>query len=328
VKAVVFAYANMGVAGLEALARHGFEIPAIFSHQDDPEEKRWFASVAAWARERSIPVCCPEDVNTPEWIAQIASLAPAVIFSFYYRKLLSNRILSLAPAGAFNLHGSLLPAYRGRAPVNWVLVHGERETGVTLHYMTAKPDAGDIVGQRAVAIAFTDTALKLYGKLCREAAVLLDEVLPLIRAGRTPRVPQDNAAATYFGGRKPADGRIDWSWPALRIYNLIRAVTDPYPGAFTYLPDGTKVFVWWGQPEPEETAAGEPHPGTAGGCGEPLAADAGSAGQVLAAADGRVHVQTGAGRLRLLEVEIAGRRMQDGDLWRYLRNLGAGTVLS
>ena len=258
-KAVVFAYSNMGVTGLEALARHGFDILGVVTHRDDPEEKQWYASVAAWAEGRGLPVCRPEDVNTPEGRARIAALAPEVIFSFYYRKILSSEILTLAPAGAFNLHGSLLPAYRGRAPVNWVLVNGEELTGVTLHWMTARADAGDIVGQRAVAIDFDDTAFTLYGKLCQEAALLLDEVLPLIRSGRTPRTQQDNTRATYFGGRKPADGRIDWNRPARRIYDLIRAVADPYPGAFTFLPDGTKMLIWWGLPEPE-TAPGASGP--------------------------------------------------------------------
>jgi len=357
VRAVAFAYHNMGIAGLEALKRAGFDILAVFSHADDPDEKCWFASVVSWAQERHIPVNCPEDVNGPEWVARIASLAPEAIFSFYYRKLLGNEILAIPRAGAFNLHGSLLPAYRGRVPVNWVLVNGEERTGVTLHYMTAKPDAGDIVGQRAVEIDFTDTAFTLYGKLCREAAILLDEVLPLIRKGRAPRIPQDAARATYFGGRKPADGRIDWTWPARRIYNLIRAVTDPYPGAFTFLPEGEKMMIWWGLPEEAEPpSAGEgvapetmpavspekilsrgrladdPSGDDVIGKRNLFAADSngergeehvGSAGTQpgLAFADdeGRVCVQTGEGRLRLLDIEIVGRRMKGEEIGAYFR---------
>ncbi|HON22427.1 MAG TPA: formyltransferase [Syntrophales bacterium] len=340
-RAVVFAYHNMGIAGLEALKRAGFEIPAVFSHADDPDEKCWFASVVSWAQTRDIPVYCPADVNAPAWVARIAALAPEAIFSFYYRKLLGNEILAIPPAGAFNLHGSLLPAYRGRVPVNWVLVNGEEQTGVTLHYMTAKPDAGDIVGQRAVAIDFADTAVTLYEKLCREAVLLLGEVLPLIRAGRAPRIPQDVARATYFGGRKPADGRIDWTWPARRIYNLIRAVTDPYPGAFTFLPDGTKMFVWWGLPDAgppapgRETAAPSPDNPTgafsaqsaAGGAGPdladlPVGAAAPPPGQIGADAGGRFYVQTGAGRLFLLDIEIAGRRMKGAEIGDFFRRLG------
>jgi len=114
-------------------------------------------------------------------------MKPDVIFSFYYRKMICREILGLPWVGAFNLHGSLLPAYRGRCPVNWALINGETRTGVTLHYMIEKPDAGDIVGQKAVWIEQTDTAKILYDKLCLAAKDLLDEVLPWIKQNRIPR---------------------------------------------------------------------------------------------------------------------------------------------
>jgi len=300
VKSVVFAYHNMGVAGLEALLRKGFKVGAIFSHEDDPVEKCWFASVADWAKSKDIPVLSPEDVNKQEWIRHIAALAPDTIFSFYYRKMLCQEILNIPVAGAYNLHGSLLPAYRGRVPVNWVLVNGEKQTGVTLHNMVAKPDAGDMVGQRAVDISFEDTAVTLYDKLCQASSALLDEVLPLIRTGNAPCIPQDVSKASYFGGRKPEDGRIKWSWTAMMIYNLIRAVTDPYPGAFSFLPDGTKVLVWWGVPEE--------------------ASGAGKVGTVIVDnAEEKVYVVSGAGRIRLLDIEINGIRIKNGAIWQYFR---------
>ena len=136
-----------------------------------------------------------------------------MIFSFYYRHMIPEEILRIPPQGAYNLHGSLLPAYRGRCPVNWVLVNGETQTGVTLHHMVKKADAGDIVGQRVVPIAPEDTAFTLYGKLCDAAGILLDELLPLMKIGQAPRIPQDISRGSYFGGRRPEDGRIDWSWP-------------------------------------------------------------------------------------------------------------------
>jgi UDP-4-amino-4-deoxy-L-arabinose formyltransferase/UDP-glucuronic acid dehydrogenase (UDP-4-keto-hexauronic acid decarboxylating) len=308
VKTVVFAYHNMGVAGLEALLRNGFQIGTIFTHDDDPGEKIWFASVAAWGKERAIPVLSPEDVNKPEWVRHIAALNPEAIFSFYYRRLLCREILAIPAAGAYNLHGSLLPAYRGRVPVNWVLVNGEKRTGVTLHNMVVKPDAGDMVGQQAVDIDFEDTAVSLYEKLCRASASLLDEVLPLIRGGRAPRMIQDAGKASYFGGRKPEDGLINWSWTAMRIYNLIRAVTDPYPGAFSFMPDGKKVLVWWGTPEE--------------------GAGTGNAGTVLIDnREERVDVLTGAGRIRLLDIEIEGRRMKNGAIFKYFRQYNNAAVL-
>jgi UDP-4-amino-4-deoxy-L-arabinose formyltransferase / UDP-glucuronic acid dehydrogenase (UDP-4-keto-hexauronic acid decarboxylating) len=242
-KTVVLAYHNMGCAGIESLRRNGFDIVAVFTHADDPTESHWFRSVARLAAELGIPVFAPEDVNHPLWVARIRALEPDVLFSFYYRKLVSREILDIPPAGSLNLHGSLLPRYRGRAPVNWVLVNGESETGVTLHYMTPAADAGDIVGQRRIAIGDDDTAVSLNDRLVTEARAMLDECLPLVRAGTAPRRPQDPARATYVGRRRPADGEIDWQQPATTVRNLVRAVTQPYPGAFSYLGD-RKCFFW------------------------------------------------------------------------------------
>lgn len=257
-RAVVFAYHDMGVTGIDALRRAGIEIAAVLTHADDPNENHWFASVAEHASRLGIPVYAPDDPNHPLWVERVRALRPDAIFSFYYRRMLSEELLELAPQGAFNLHGSLLPRYRGRAPINWVLVNGESETGVTLHVMTVKPDAGDIVGQKRIPIEDDDDARSLMGKANDAARDVLDEVLPLIRDGRTPRRPQDKRLASYFGGRRPADGRIDWSWSATRVRNLVRAVTRPYPGAFTEV-GGTKVLVWSGRVVPLEREA---RPGT------------------------------------------------------------------
>jgi methionyl-tRNA formyltransferase len=239
---VLFAYHEMGFACMEALLALGAPIVALFTHEDDPGEEIWWRSCAELARRHSIPVHTPERIDG-QWMARIAAMRPAVLYSFYYRHLLSEAVLKLAPLGAYNLHGSLLPAYRGRAPVNWMLVNGEREAGVTLHQMVARADAGDIIAQRAVPIEDRDTALTLYHKLVPLGASLIREFHPLIASGRAPRRPQDLSAGSYFGRRRPEDGRIDWRWPARRIFNLVRAVTHPYPGAFCYA-GGRKLFVW------------------------------------------------------------------------------------
>jgi UDP-4-amino-4-deoxy-L-arabinose formyltransferase/UDP-glucuronic acid dehydrogenase (UDP-4-keto-hexauronic acid decarboxylating) len=242
-KAVVLAYHSMGCAGIESLRRNRFDIAAVFTHRDDPSESQWFRSVSREAARYGLPVFAPDDINHPLWVARIRALEPDIVFSFYYRQLVSDEILAIPPAGCLNLHGSLLPRYRGRAPINWVLVNGETETGVTLHYMTRAADAGDIVCQRRTAITDDDTAVSLTEKLVAEAGVMLDEYLPRIRAGTAPRVPQDHAAATVVGRRRPADGEIDWRKPASAVRNLVRAVTQPYPGAFTHVGERT-CFVW------------------------------------------------------------------------------------
>ena len=242
-KAVVLAYHNIGCAGIRALLENGFEIAAVFTYRDKADENIWFESVAELAARMDIPTFVPDDVNHPIWVEKIRQLQPDILFSFYYRDIVKPQILDIPPEGCLNLHGSLLPKYRGRCPVNWVLVNGEKETGATLHYMTPGIDDGDIVGQKKVAISEDDTAKTLNEKMTRAACELLNETLPLLKKGDAPRLAQDHSKATYFGGRKPSDGLIDWSIGAQGVRNLVRAVTRPYPGAFGYL-GGRKCFFW------------------------------------------------------------------------------------
>lgn len=242
-KTVVFAYHDMGCLGIEALLAAGYEISAIFTHTDNPGEKAFYGSVARLAAERGIPVYAPDDVNHPLWVERIAQLSPDVIFSFYYRHLICDEILQLAPAGAFNLHGSLLPKYRGRAPLNWVLVNGETETGVTLHRMVKRADAGAIVAQLRIAIAPDDIAITLHHKLCHAARQLLEQTLPAIKHGNILEIAQRENEATCFGRRTPDDSFLEWHKPASVLHNMVRAVADPWPGAFSYV--GNQKFTVW-----------------------------------------------------------------------------------
>lgn len=242
-RAVVLAYHTIGCAGIKCLLAHGFEIQAIFTHKDDPHENTWFESVAELAAINHIPAYAPEDINHPLWVERIQQMAPQILFSFYYRNMVGKEILHIPPAGSLNLHGSLLPRYRGRCPVNWVLIHGEKTTGLTLHYMTERPDDGDIVGQLPIPIADSDTAQSLHEKLTAVVGELLNDLLPKIRDNKAERIPQDPAKASYFGGRGPQDGIIDWTQDANRVRNLVRAVTRPYPGAFAFL--GNRKCLFW-----------------------------------------------------------------------------------
>jgi methionyl-tRNA formyltransferase len=248
---IFMGYHNIGFVCLEALIEHcrnfGDEIAAVVTHADDPRENIWFSSVRDLAFQNYLPVYQPADANDPAFVAAMARLQPDFLFSCYYRNMLKKPLLDLPRLGALNMHGSLLPRYRGRCPVNWVLVHGEQETGVTLHYMEEKPDKGEIVAQKRVPITPEDTALTLFARMTAAAADLMEEIYPALRDGTAPRLPQDRGEASYFGGRRPEDGRIDWQKPPQEIYNLVRAVTHPYPGAFTTL-KGRKLFIWWGQP--------------------------------------------------------------------------------
>jgi UDP-4-amino-4-deoxy-L-arabinose formyltransferase/UDP-glucuronic acid dehydrogenase (UDP-4-keto-hexauronic acid decarboxylating) len=289
-RVVVLGYHDVGCACLEVLLEERHDVAAVFTHEDDPGEERWFGSVEDLARRRGIPVHLPRRINERRWIDTIRSLAPDAILSCYYRRLVCGAITGLARRAALNVHGSLLPRYRGRCPLNWVLANGETETGVTLHHMTDRPDAGDVVAQRAIAITPEDTAPTLHRKIVAASRDLLRATLPDLERGDLRGVPQDEARATCHGPRRPGDGRIDWTRPATEIHNLVRAVTRPWPGAFTHL-DGHKLYVWRSAPEPtrHDAPAGTFFP------------------------DGKPRVVTGGGCLRLLECQLEGEAPIPGE---------------
>ena len=257
-KAVVFAYHNIGCEGIQALLDNGIEIQSVFTHADNPAENTWFRSVAELASSKGIELNAPADPNHPLWVERIRKMKPDFIFSFYYRSMLGKELLAIPKKGAINLHGSLLPKYRGRCPINWAVLNGEKEAGVTLHYMTEKPDAGDILAQEKFPIGPDDTALDVHQKAAKAAAVLLKKALPKLKKGTLKGIPQDNEKSTYYGGRKPADGVIDFNKSAAEIRNLVRAVTRPYPGAFAFL--GEKKYLFWQVSEVK--AAKKAAPGT------------------------------------------------------------------
>ncbi len=231
--AVVFAYHNVGVNCLKVLLKHGVDVRLVVTHTDNPAETIWFDSVANLALSNNLAVDTPDDPNAHEFLQRIAAIKPDFIFSFYYRNMLSPQLLSLASKGAYNMHGSLLPKYRGRVPINWAIINGESETGASLHEMVEKPDAGRLVGQQPVAIGPDETAAEVFAKVTVAATDVLDRELPKLLAGTAVLTPQNLAAGSYFGGRKPADGVIDWQSTAESIHNLVRAVAPPYPGATT-----------------------------------------------------------------------------------------------
>ncbi len=232
-RAVVFAYHNVGCECLKVLIRHGIDIPLVVTHQDNPHENIWFDRVASLAKQQGIEAITPDDPNTNEIIAKIEALAPDFLFSFYYRHMLKPAMLATAKRGAFNMHGSLLPKYRGRVPINWAILKGETETGATLHEMVEKPDAGRIVDQQAVTILPDENALAVFKKVTQAAAMVLDRALPHLIDDTAVLKEQNLQAGSYFGGRNPQDGMINWNDSAQNIHNLIRAVAPPYPGATT-----------------------------------------------------------------------------------------------
>ena len=231
--AVVFAYHDVGVNCLKALLGAGIQIDLVVTHQDDPNENVWFGSVAKLCQDQQLPYITPDANQLIDLVPQLQKLAPDYLFSFYYRHMIPVELLACAKIGALNMHGSLLPKFRGRAPVNWAILHGATETGATLHMMEVKPDAGDIVGQSAVSIGPNETATDVFGKVSQAAVTVINQVLPELIQGHVPKKPNNLAQGSYFGGRKPADGQILWHQTAQQVHNLVRAVAPPYPGAFT-----------------------------------------------------------------------------------------------
>ncbi|MGH8738517.1 MAG: formyltransferase [Burkholderiales bacterium] len=294
-RAVVFAYHNVGLRCLATLLAHGLEVPLVVTQRDSPGENVWFASVAGFAAERGIETAFPDDPNEPAFAARVEAIAPDFLFSFYYRRMLGPRLLAAARRGALNMHGSLLPKYRGRAPVNWAVIRGESETGASLHYMTGKPDAGAVVGRQRVPILPEDTAREVFDKVTLAAELVLDAALPALLAGRAPAVAQDLAAGSYFGARRPADGRIDWSQSAHAIHDLVRGVAPPYPGAFASV-GGVPLRILRTRVEPARSgAAAVPAPGA------PRA-------PALYCEGAHCYADCASGdRLRLLQFEIDGR---------------------
>jgi methionyl-tRNA formyltransferase len=297
--AVVFAYHHIGVRCLSVLLAHDVDVKLVVTHEDSPTENIWFGSVAKLAHIHRIPVLTPDDPNTAELLSLLRDAQPDFIFSFYYRHMLKPSILHSATHGAYNMHGSLLPKYRGRVPVNWAIIHGERETGATLHRMTPKPDAGEIVTQAAVPILPDDTAKDVFDKVAVAAEIALDRVLPALLAGNAPHMVQDLTQGSYFGGRRAEDGRIDWQSSAQQIHNLVRAVAPPYPGAFFTLQD-KKVRLLKTLIEPARQAA--------------------FAEAQLVIEDGELRVRCcDGGVLRLIELEVDGTT---ADLDAFVRLFG------
>jgi methionyl-tRNA formyltransferase len=240
--AIVFAYHDVGVRCLKVLIDAGIKIPLVVSHTDAPHENIWFRSVAALAADHGLRCVTPEDPHTDALLAEARASRPDFLFSFYYRHMLRQVWLDMPTRGAFNMHGSMLPEYRGRAPVNWAILSGARQTGATLHRMNAKPDNGAIVDQCAVPILGDDTAIDVFAKVTVAAEIVLARALPALVEGTAREIPQDLARGRYFGGRRPEDGRIPGDASAIEIHNMVRALAPPFPGAFLEI-DGERLIV-------------------------------------------------------------------------------------
>lgn len=258
------------------------------------------------AEAAGVPVRLVRQINEPGCVAWIRALAPDLLLVLGWTQLVREELLAVPKIAALGFHASLLPRYRGRAPINWALIHGERETGNTMIVLEPGADEGDIVAQRRIPIGDEDDCATLYDKVAATEVEMLAEVLPQIRRGALPRRKQDPGEATVMPRRRPEDGGIDWSLPSRRVFDWVRALTHPYPGAFTH-DGGRRLFVWRAALAEEGGAA---PPGTVrkGGDGYPL-------------------VATGDGRVRLLRLQFEGEAETEGRaIWE--AGLEPGAVLA
>jgi len=239
---ILCGYGQFGCAAFTALRQAGLHICLVITHQDHPQENCWWQSLAVMAKEADIPVLVDPDLSTSSEDSKlIHELSPDILFSAFFRDLIGQHLIVLPRLGAWNMHPSLLPAYRGRAAINWQLVHGETLSGLTVHRMIARADAGAIVAQASVVVDPDQDAYGLTWQLLTLAPRVLAQALTCIINGESGR-EQDLAHGSVFGRRRPADGQINWQLSARQIHNLVRAVAPPWPGACTKL-NGQSLFI-------------------------------------------------------------------------------------
>jgi methionyl-tRNA formyltransferase len=235
-RVVFMGYQTWGHRVLEALLESEHEVPLVITHpaSDHEYETIWNDSVVALAERHRIPVVECRYANGDEVLERVRALAPDILVSSDWRTWVAPQLYSLARYGAINLHDALLPRYGGFAPLNWALINGEPEVGVTAHFMNEEFDMGDIILQHRVPVDDKDTVTDLFHKTIVLFAPIALEALALIESGRTAWTKQDPSGATFFHKRSAEDSRIDWTLSAKRIVNLVRAQVDPYPNAFAY----------------------------------------------------------------------------------------------
>ena len=271
-------------------------LAAVFSYRVEPPQGEYLEKILELARSRGVPAHDVADFRQEHLRSLLASLELDLLIAVKWRTLIPRSVIESARGGLVVFHASLLPKYRGFAPVNWPLINGERETGVTMFYAADEVDAGDIIEQRARAISDDTDAGTIDAWLNETVESMLAENLPRLADGTAPRTPQDDSQATYAIWRDPEDGHIDWSRPTREVFNLVRGLTSPYPGAFSLL-EGRKLIVWSAEVEREPRAYVGRIPGKV---------------ERIVHGEG-VNVLTGDGTLRIKRVQLEGEEPRRAD---------------
>lgn len=294
---------DFAVASLEALLSAGYNVVGVVTQPDRPVGRKQVLTpppVKRAALQHGLPVVQPEKIRQPDALADVLAFQPDLIVTAAFGQILPKELLDAPRFGCINVHASLLPKYRGGAPIHKCIIEGEKETGVTIMYMVEALDAGDMLSRTVVPIDERDTVGTLHDKLAEAGARLLVETLPRLLAGEIEPIPQNHAEATFAPNIKRADERIDWEQSAERIYNHVRGL-NPWPVAFTTW-QGKLWKVWWVEKASLTGRLAEP-------------------GTIIAREEDGLIVACGEGSVKLTEIQPEGKtRMSVRD---FLRGAGA-----
>lgn len=297
---------EFAVPSLQALINSEDEIVAVVCQPDKPKGRGLEVTAPPTkilAEKHSIPVLQPQKIKTEEFFNELKKISPDLICVAAYGKILPKNVLDLPPLGCINVHASLLPKYRGAAPINWAIIRGERITGITTMKMDEGMDTGDMLLKKESKIEDEDTGETLSHKLSHVGAELLIETLTLLKEGKLNPIPQDNSKATYAPMLKKEDGNIDWQKSAEEIRNLIRGML-PWPGAYTTI-EGKLLKIYKGR----------------------VSEGAGKPGEVIKCDSGILRVATGSGALDILELQIEGGKKLEAEIFLRGRRIKEGSVL-
>jgi methionyl-tRNA formyltransferase len=303
---------DFAVPSLQALLEEGYNVTTVITQPDRPKGRKRVLTptpVKVEAEKHGIPVLQPVKLREADSVEQIRQLAPDLIVTAAYGQILPKSVLDLPKYGCINIHASLLPKYRGGAPIHHAVMRGEAETGVTIMYMAVGLDTGDMISRVALPIEDTDTTGMLFDKLSVAGADLLKRTLPELLAGRIEAVPQNEADAIYSPNIRREDELLDWSRSAVELWNHIRGL-NAYPGAYTFW-NGDVLKVWASlKPKQADQDLSDAAPGT-----------------VLSCSEQGIEVMTGAGTLWLTEIQPAGKKAMPVSEFIRGVQIPAGTVL-
>ncbi|TDO95230.1 methionyl-tRNA formyltransferase [Halanaerobium saccharolyticum] len=283
---------DLGKITLEHLLEQDKDVLAAVMTETDNE---WYHGLEEVTDKYNLKLFKEKNINDNQFVKKTRNdLKPDLIISVNFDQIFKKEIINIPENGCINIHASLLPKYRGRAPLNWAILKGEKETGVTVHYINEGIDTGKIILQEKINIKKTDYIADILEKVKEKYPEMINKAVDLIKNDKVEPVEQKKENGSYYGKRTPADGLIDWSQSAKDIYNLIRAVSHPYPGAFTYL-DDEKLFIWRAEVE-DETANNE------------------QPGKIIEKADEVFSVQCGRGQLLVTDYETE-TEISTGDIF-------------